>query len=487
MCAKPKLLVSRPLDLSVNDCACPDGGLEPPPRPKHNIVTHSPTHWQIATALHRASLPDEHELVFNPLGFSNVIVLNASASVILNSFVRPHALDAALIPIDLPAEDIQSTLDQLADLELITPVGYLPQLTRSQPHTLTAWLHVTNACNLSCHYCYVDKTDDEMSETTGLAAVEAVFRSALKHGFKSVKLKYAGGEATLNFPLVVKLHQHATQLAQQIGLDLHEVVLSNGVALSRAMLDSMREYGMHLMISLDGVGETHDQQRSFANGRGSFTLVARGIDNAIKYGVQPHLSITATGRSASKLADAVNFALDRDLRFNLNFYRDNECSASIDDLKNDQAQLISGMQSAFAAIEARLPQQRLIDGMIDHSAFNEPHEYSCGAGHNYMVVKHDGDIARCQMQLERPITHVLADDPLLALRSHKQDFQNISVNEKSGCRDCTWKLWCAGGCSLLTFKATGRSDVQSPYCNVYKALYPSALRLEGLRLMRWQN
>jgi uncharacterized protein len=32
---------------------------------------------------------------------------------------------------------------------------------------------------------------------------------------------------------------------------------------------------------------------------------------------------------------------------------------------------------------------------------------------------------------------------------------------------------------------TGRSDVKSPYCNVYKALYPEVLRLEGLRLLKW--
>jgi uncharacterized protein len=34
---------------------------------------------------------------------------------------------------------------------------------------------------------------------------------------------------------------------------------------------------------------------------------------------------------------------------------------------------------------------------------------------------------------------------------------------------------------------TGRNDVQSPYCNVYKQLYPEAIRLEGLRVLKWAN
>jgi uncharacterized protein len=63
--------------------------------------------------------------------------------------------------------------------------------------------------------------------------------------------------------------------------------------------------------------------------------------------------------------------------------------------------------------------------------------------------------------------------------------QNLLVEEKEGCRDCTWRYWCSGGCAVATFRATGRYDVKSPNCNIYKAIYPQALRLEGLRLLRY--
>lgn len=62
--------------------------------------------------------------------------------------------------------------------------------------------------------------------------------------------------------------------------------------------------------------------------------------------------------------------------------------------------------------------------------------------------------------------------------------QNLSVEEKEGCKTCLWKYWCAGGCPLSTFRATGRYDVKSPNCHIYKALYPEVVRLEGLRLLR---
>ena len=499
--AEPRFIVSRPEPaLAAADCACPEGGLAPTPflsptvSPQNTIADYpigqsSPSQtWQAAPALYRADLPNGHCLVFNPFSFSNVVVLNDAATAILDAYLAPAPLStalASLAALGMAAPVLEAALRQLVSLDLLLPAGTTPQPLRAQPHTLTAWLHVTNACNLRCHYCYLDKTDEAMAEETGIAAVEAVFRSAVLHGFRVVKLKYAGGEAMLNFALIETLHHHAQALAEQTGLALREVVLSNGVALARRHIELMRDLNIGLMISLDGIGEAHDAQRPFVNGKGSFAWVARSIDRAVQHGLKPQLSITVTGRSAAQLPAAVHFAMDRDLRFNLNFYRENECSASLADLRNDERQLVTGVKSAFDEIAGRLPQRRLIDGLIDHSAFNEPHEYACGAGHNYMVIDHHGGISRCQMEIERTITDVIAQDPLMALRTHTAGFQNVRVTEKSGCRDCAWKYWCAGGCSLLTFKATGRTDVQSPYCNVYKALYPEALRLEGLRLMKW--
>lgn len=481
MVEKPRILVSHPSDSVEGDCACPDSGLASVPSPR----TPTTSAWQITPGLHRAQLPGDYELVFNPLGFSNIVVLNPPACAVLDSFSPPRPLDRIVSGIDIWTSDLASAVNQLATLGLLHPAGSQPQLVRSTPSTLTAWLHVTNACNLRCTYCYVNKTDEAMDDATGRAAVEAVFRSAVRNGFRAVKLKYAGGEATLNFRLVKALHEYAGELAARTGLALREVVLSNGVALTHAMIAYLRDKGIRLMISLDGVGAAHDAQRTFANGRGSFTQVAHAIDRAVYHGLLPDLSITITGRNAGSLPDAVTFALDRDLRFNLNFYRENDCSASYTDLVADQMRMITGMKAAFAVIEERLPRRRLIDGLVDRSSFDQPHEYACGAGHNYMVIDEHGRVARCQMEIERTITDVMAEDPLQVIRLEQRGFQNVPVTEKEECRACVWRYWCAGGCSLLTFRTTGRTDVKSPYCNVYKALYPDMLRLEGLRLLKW--
>ncbi len=469
---EPRWLNTLPCEQSEDDCACPDTSFAPFDPP----LKETATIWQVAPALHRAPLPDKHELVFNFLSPTGVVVLNQPARAILDTFTRPH-----------PLTNMSS--QQLAALGLLVPALNSQPSPPNHPSatTLTAWLHVTNACNLRCVYCYLTQTDEAMDEATGRAAVEAIFRSALCHGFQTVKLKYAGGEATLNFRLVRALHEYAHGLANRTGLGLREVVLSNGVALSYPMLDFIRESGMRLMISLDGVGITHDAQRSLANGRGSFALAARGVDRAISRGVRPYLSITVTRRSADGVADAVAFALDRELLFNLNFYRDSEHSRNRAELMAEDDRLIAATRAAFTIIEDRLPRQSLIAALVDRASFGALHDRACGAGHNYLVIDQNGRVARCQMEIERAITDVFADDPLSAVREEAIEFQNVSVDEKDGCCDCNWRYWCAGGCPLLTYRVTGRSEFRSPYCNVYKALYPEVLRLEGLRLLQWHT
>ena len=79
---------------------------------------------------------------------------------------------------------------------------------------------------------------------------------------------------------------------------------------------------------------------------------------------------------------------------------------------------------------------------------------------------------------------VYIENLLKVVCEDKPSVQNLSVEEKEGCQDCEWKRWCAAGCPLESHRATGRYDVKSPNCNIYKTIFPEVLRLEGLRLLR---
>lgn len=334
-------------------------------------------------------------------------------------------------------------------------------------------------------YCYLNKTPEAIDEERGRQAIDAIMRSAVAHRFRRVKLKYAGGEATLNLPLIIALHQYARDCASRHHLTLDGVILSNGVALGNRHIRQIRESRLRLMISLDGIGDMHDARRRFANGHGSFSHVARTLDRLAQHGVTPSLSITLSHRNLAGLPETVAYALDRGLPFSLNFYRANDYAAGQADLAFVEEEIIAAIKAAFAVIEQRLPPYRLPGALLDLVRLDAPHDHPYGVGRAYMVIDQRGRVAKCHMEIERTVTSVDAPDPLRLIREDTTSIQYIPVDAKEGCRTCTWRYWCAGGCPALTHRMTGRFDVRSPNCCIYQTLFPEVLRLEGLRLLKY--
>ncbi len=474
---------------SCEDCAC---AVSERPAGERRVTGPLPAssedgRWVRGNEVAEFALSAGHRLLFNPLGSGGVVVVDELAYEIFSAFEAPVAI--ADVRMRHPGWDaeVTRTFQRLSQLQLILPDGQrsVPQFQPGQ--VLTAWLHVTNGCNLRCPYCYLDKTPQPMDEETGRAAVAGVMRSAVANGFPAVKLKYAGGEASLNHRLVAILHSYARELAAQYGLRLHATLLSNGVRLPQTLIETCKTEGIRMMISLDGIGDQHDVQRPFAGGRPSFQYVERTIGELIRQGHPPHLSVTITNRNLTGIPEVVRYALERDLTFSLNLFRDNECAAGYDDLQYEEHEMISALLKSFEIIEDFLPPWSVLGSILDRGQLLQPRQRSCGVGQDYVVIDQHGQVAKCHMEIERTIGDIFTADPLQLVRHDQTTALNLLVDEKEGCKDCTWRYWCSGGCSVATFRSTGRFDVKSPNCNIYKAIYPQALRLEGLRLLKYAN
>jgi uncharacterized protein len=461
--AQPVLFATAPIAELENDCK--SGGTFFVGRPR----TANASFTQVNDA-YVSPLPHGFWLALSPYAPAGPAVLNPAAWERWQSFRQPQPL----------TEMIDHAL---AGQMLVHPVGDLPRPVAAAPEVLTVWNHVSNACDLFCPYCYVRKSSARMSEETGRRALEAIFATAQRHGFREVKLKYAGGEATLHFKLIRQLHQQAVALAAATGLGLQEVVLTNGVSLRPDDAQWLADQGLKLMVSLDGVGELHDRLRPRRDGRPTFDKVEHTVDHLLlPRGIRPTIAMTVTGVNAHGAADVTTWALiNRRLPLSLNFYRPNLLSTPYRELLLDEQKIIAGMLAAYAVIEEQLPLEPFLDGVLDRVQV-QAHTHTCGVGHSYLVVSHTGQLAQCQMHLDSPVSDQLDED--LLLKVAQGPIHNLSVDEKEGCKSCTYRYKCSGGCSLETYRATGRWDIRSPHCNLYRSLLPAALRIEGKRLMK---
>lgn len=446
------------------DCACPVSYPQPP------TPVSLPSNLRPHPALQRLPLDERYAVAFVP-SFSHVVVINAATWHLLQG---------------LPAQDHQDTAVAAVITECYHSgllIGAEEQTYHpTRANTLIAWLHVTRACNLRCTYCYLAPSGETMTEATGYHVVDAIFRSARAEGFTQVQLKYAGGEATLNLQRVAAIHRYACARGQALGISVTGRLLSNGTTLTNRRLALIAELGLQLMVSLDGLPSNSAPQRPTINGQASTVAALAGIERALACGLQPTVSVTITPASASGLPQLIAQLLTYQLPFTLNFARPTQSGQPMG--LADEERIIQGMRAAYAVIATQPPRHSLLGTLLDRTNLGARHDQPCAVGTHYLVFDPQGRVAPCQMTITEPITDAHAANPLALVRADQRGVQNLSVTHKEACQACPWRYWCAGGCALVTHRATGRYDARSPNCRIYQALYPDLLRLEGLRLLQ---
>lgn len=477
--------------LEISDCDC--GACVEQVRPNSFSFAGNPdvgyaflhTPLIVSDKLVTTSIND-HFSIFE-LARGNLLVLNVIGEALLQGFKYPATIsDVMRQHPEVSASAARAFCAALSDLAVLQPVTTQAPVIEATPRsdTLIAWLHMNNQCNLQCRYCYVQKSSQSMSEATAKCALEKIVRLAVSGGYKRIKLKYAGGEPTLTPDLLMQTHSLASALAETHHLELEANILSNGVVLPPRLIDFSLRHGLKWAISLDGLGDGHDAQRPLLNGAGSSRKILASIEALQAHGISPAVPITLTRHNLKELPALVDFLLHRQLRFSLNFYRQNGYSGDM--LYPTNEDLIDALSETYAVIEANLPAYSLLSLLLDRMNFRGPHLYPCAAGHNYLAIGHQGNAVPCQMLVSQP--HQTPIETVLTCRQlQSETFQNLAVTAKAKCVTCSWQRFCAGGCPMEAVHAYGRFDAPSPYCEVYRALAPQVLRLEALRMLKYQR
>ena len=162
----------------------------------------------------------------------------------------------------------------------------------------TLVMNLTNQCNLSCQYCYefgADKVATPegkpkfMDLPTAKASVDFLLeQSAGRREFTSLSSVV---RRSLNFPLLKQVVTYASQRAGQQGRHIDFSLTTNATLLTPAIIEiplgephrRNRQYG-------PGPRELHDKLRVFANGKGSYDIIAPQWEGSDSRGTAPGLS-----------------------------------------------------------------------------------------------------------------------------------------------------------------------------------------------------
>lgn len=429
---------------------------------------------------------DNYWYVFLPLGINGLVVVNEATKVVYDLIDGKQNVEEIFKQIKLKdkkaeIKDLEKLILNLIDKGLIClRRGKEGAIGDKKPKVFEVWMHVTNQCNLRCKYCYVKKSNEFMSREKMRETGKKVINMAKKQGFVKVKFKLSGGESLLRLNEIIDFVVETRKLGEIKHLRIDFVVMTNGTLLTRKVASKLKKTKIRAAVSLDGLGKYHDVQRQFADGRGSFLMVKKGIENLQKEKVGFNVSVTITKNNVENLPDLTNFFLRKKIPFAFNFYRDIGVGEK---LKAKNKDLIKYLKMAYEKVELKMPKYRITNGLLDGVVIGKPHKYVCGMGKSYVAIDIKGRVFGCQMMMGMG-DGLKGDDLIKDMR--RNDFTDgKGVESKKECMKCKWRYVCCGGCPLLSRERKGDWRKKSLYCEVYKKMLPELLRLEARRLIKY--
>lgn len=157
--------------------------------------------------------------------------------------------------------------------------------------------NVTEVCNLRCIYCYALGGDygGPALKMAPSVAVSKLRDIAVRHSVIQL-VQFIGGEPLLNIPAIRAVGEATSDLVNDGTLKERPrlSVVTNLTTLSAAALRTLIEFGIGVVVSLDGPPQVHDRLRVTARNRPTHHVVTSNIERLISAGIPFEIETTFT-------------------------------------------------------------------------------------------------------------------------------------------------------------------------------------------------
>lgn len=345
----------------------------------------------------------------------------------------------------------------------------------------------TERCNLACRYCFAGSgptRGERMSWPTARRALDLITR----YPSDTLTVELAGGEPFAEKALLRQIVAWGRDAAQARGRRVRFLVQSNGTLIDPDTARWLRDEDVRVGLSLDGDPLSSDRTRTFADGRGAFDAIARGIDTLREAGTPFGLIVVVTRHNAPRLREILAFLGERGVTgVKLNpVFRLGRAQAAWDDLALTPEEYLAVHRDHLddlATAEAPVVDDNATHILRNLASWVHPYRCMrshCGAGEDFLTIAPSGEVFPCSRfrgDGGLRLGHVDALESLAGLVDAHPVMGALSRRRPAAieaCRSCTIRRLCEAGCSLDAWSETGRGDTPHPWCAYYKGIYEAA-------------
>ncbi len=320
----------------------------------------------------------------------------------------------------------------------------------------TAYLHVTQRCNLDCVGCY--SFDESRNKQPDLTFEEICACLEYLRSSSVCRLIISGGEPFLRDNLSGIVH-YAKQVCR---FDVVEI-LTNGTVISNNKLEGMSDHVDRISVSFDGPSSCDP---ALIRKEQRFEQLVDAISVIKANGIRAHILPTIHSSNVADIDRYKELARNLDATISFSLFSPVGESATIDDAA------LSDIELAELATRMIGTKDKTTTIMNDTPInANLAVTAGCGAGCGQMSISAAGDVYPCHMlhcdefnmgsALETKGSGVALDC----------DRFPITVDSIDECKDCDIRFFCGGGCRARAYRHSKNIQAKDPYCTLMKSFY----------------
>jgi uncharacterized protein len=246
--------------------------------------------------------------------------------------------------------------------------------------------------------------------------------------------------------------RYAKERAKAETKEINFSITTNGTLLTIGDAEFFERYGFSVSVSLDGIGEMHDQLRPFKSGKGSYEKIIRNVKPllALQKNMQVSARVTVTPRNLH-----LKETLDELIRLGFHSVgfspmlsspggNDEMDAASLEDMLENmiacgqefEKNLVAGKRYPFSNMSTALKEI--------HRGTHRP--YPCGAGAGYLGVSASGELAACHRFVEDKKGYFGNLTGGIDRIRQQAWLTERHVHRQEPCKSCWARYLCGGGC-----------------------------------------
>lgn len=323
----------------------------------------------------------------------------------------------------------------------------------------SAYVHITQRCNLQCVGCYSLDDDRNRLADAPTEKINHAISQLASAGVEQIVI--SGGEPFLRDDLAAI----AAYAKIECGIP-SVVVLSNGIGLDAHQLKRVAPLVDRVSISFDGCTASSP---AYIRGQQRYPELVRAIEAVKAANIPAHMIATIHAKNIDDVRGYLDLAERLGVTVSFSLLSCSCDDAALGELVPRETELRKLGRSMLTVGEGGpMP---VSDSPI---GANLTVKSSCGAGRGMVSVAADGTVYPCHMlhRKELAMGNLFSDSMHSALSSEVgQGFRSLNTKDFEGCAECEYELLCGGGCRARSLFGFGNLRSPDAYCVMMKEFF----------------